>query len=58
MKVGDLVRCWTHGRVGILVEGPWAAEDVEGETLLKVAVAFINEPGIAEMDTDLLEVVK
>ena len=54
MKVGDLVRHFTTGHVGFILEGPWAAEDVEGETLLKVSVLFMGDDQPVEIDTDLL----
>ena len=43
MKVGDLVRHYQSWRVGFILEGPWAAEDIEGETLLKVNVLFMGD---------------
>ena len=57
MKVGDLVRLNQSNRVGFILEGPWAAEDIEGETLLKVNVLFMGDDQPVEIDTDLLIVV-
>ena len=60
MKVGDLVRHYQSWRVGFILEGPWAAEDIEGETLLKVNVLFMGDEQPVEINTNLLlvEVVK
>ena len=57
MKVGDLVRLNQSNRVGFILEGPWAAEDIEGETLLKVNVLFMGDDQPVEIDSDLLIVV-
>ena len=57
MKVGDLVRMNQSNRVGFILEGPWAAEDVEGETLLKVSVLIMGDDQPVEIDTDLLLMV-
>ena len=57
MKVGELVRLNQSNRVGFILEGPWAAEDVEGETLLKVNVLFMGDDQPVEIDSDLLIVV-
>ena len=57
MKVGDLVRLNQSNRVGFILEGPWAAEDVEGETLLKGSGLFMGDDQPVEIDSDLLIVV-
>ena len=57
MKVGDLVRLNQSNRVGFILEGPWAAEDIEGATLLKVNVLFMGDDQPVEIDSDLLIVV-
>ena len=54
MKVGDLVRHRQAWRVGSILEGPWPAEDIEGETLLKVRVLFMGDDHPVEQNTDFL----